>query len=82
MSSVLCLPAEAVRRGLGGEERSHEGSASGTSTPEYSDSEAGSDSAPRERHECAICGITTTSAAHLEVISQSCLCATDKAQML
>ncbi|CAL5220929.1 g3027 [Coccomyxa viridis] len=54
------------KRKKGGEESPHEDSASGTATPEYSASEAGSDSAPRERHECVICGITTTSAAHLE----------------
>ena len=28
---------------------------------------AGEEGTPRERHECVVCGITTTSAAHLEV---------------
>ena len=64
---MLECPADLERRAKGGEERHHEDTASGTATPEYSASEAGSDSAPRERHECVICGITTTSAAHLEV---------------
>lgn len=70
--SVGCDFARALTRSAdvrskGGEEGPHEDFASGTATPEYSASEAGSDSAPRERHECVICGITTTSAAHLEV---------------
>ena len=67
-----------AKRGPGAEEKSHEDSASGTSTPVYSASEAGSDLAPRERHECEICGITTTSAAHLEVNSQLYMCAAEK----
>jgi len=64
---MLLCSADLEKRAKGGEERHHEDSASGTATPEYSASEAGSESAPRERHECVICGITTTSAAHLEV---------------
>ena len=60
--------ADLEKRKKAGEDISREESASGTATPEYSASDAGSDSAPRERHECVICGITTTSAAHLEVI--------------
>ena len=67
LARALTGSADVEKRRKGAEEGPHEDSASGTATPEYSASETGSDSAPRERHECVICGITTTSAAHLEV---------------
>ncbi|KAK9837443.1 hypothetical protein WJX81_003056 [Elliptochloris bilobata] len=48
-----------------GSEADQEGSGEGLGEEEGS-AEGGAEGGPRVRHECAVCGITTTSAAHLE----------------